>query len=233
MLAINRICAQYDRGQVLQDVSVSVREGELVSILGANGAGKTTLLKTIIGLLKPNKGEIRFQAERIDQLPTHEIVCKGISIIPEGRQLFPKMSVLENLKIGAYFERDARLLQERLQEATRHFPVVQERIHQLAGTLSGGEQAMVAICRGLMSRPKLLLMDEPSLGLAPKVIEEYFEVIGRINREQGMTILLVEQNAKKALTVSHRTYVLQKGIIILEGASKEIAESEIVRNAYL
>jgi branched-chain amino acid transport system ATP-binding protein len=233
MLAIDQVCAQYDKGLVLQDVSVTVGKGELVCILGANGAGKTTLLKTIIGLLKPSKGTIRFENTRIDTLQPHVIVRSGISIIPEGRQLFPKMSILENLKIGADFTQNKAEFSERLEEISGLFPVVKERLHQLAGTLSGGEQAMVAICRGLVGNPKLLLMDEPSLGLAPKVLEEYFEVIARINGEKKVTVLLVEQNAKKALAISNRAYVLQKGEIILEGGSQSVADSDIVRNAYL
>ncbi len=233
MLTAQRITAQYDRAVVLRDVNIQIDRGELVCILGANGAGKSTLLKAIIGLLKPSAGAIQFEGERIDTLPPHQIVRQGISIIPEGRQLFPKMSILENLKMGAYFEKDPAVIAERLESVTRLFPVMKERLKQLAGTLSGGEQAMVAISRGLMAGPRLLLMDEPSLGLAPKVVEEYFEVIARINRDNGTTILLVEQNAKKALAVSHRGYVLQKGEIVQQGASAFLLESEVVKNAYL
>ncbi len=233
MLTVQGITAQYDRAVVLRDVNIQIERGELVCILGANGAGKTTLLKTIIGLLKPSGGSILLEAERIDTLSPHQVVRLGISIIPEGRQLFPKMSILENLKMGAYFENKPAVIAERIETVTRLFPIMKERLKQLAGTLSGGEQAMVAISRGLMSRPKLLLMDEPSLGLAPKVVEEYFEVIARINRDQGTTILLVEQNAKKALAVSSRGYVLQKGEIVQQGASASLLASEIVKNAYL
>ncbi len=233
MLTVEGITAQYDRAVVLRDVNIRIEQGELVCILGANGAGKTTLLKTIIGLLRPSAGSILLEGGRIDALPPHQIVRLGISIIPEGRQLFPKMSILENLKMGAYFENDPAVIAERIETVTRLFPIMKERLKQLAGTLSGGEQAMVAISRGLMSRPKLLLMDEPSLGLAPKVVEEYFEVIARINRDQGTTILLVEQNAKKALAVSGRGYVLQKGGIVQQGASAALLASEIVKHAYL
>lgn len=233
MLNVNHIQAQYDKVSALRDVTIKVDQGELVCILGANGAGKTSLLKTIIGILRPVEGSISFEGKPISTLRTHEIIKRGISIIPEGRQLFPKMSILENLKMGAYFEDDEKTITKRVETVTALFPKLRERLGQLAGTLSGGEQAMVAICRGLMSQPKLLLMDEPSLGLAPKLVEEYFSAISRINREGGTTILLVEQNAKKALSISARGYILQKGEIILEGTSRSLLDSEIVKGAYL
>lgn len=232
MLEIKELNAYYEKVQVLWGVSFTVNEGEIVSLLGSNGAGKSTTVKTIQGLLKSKSGSIRFMDRNIEGLPAYKIVDAGISLVPEGREIFPKMSVLENLILGAYVPRARDLLEESLEWVFQLFPKLEERKKQLAGTMSGGEQQMLAIARALMSKPKLLMLDEPSLGLAPVLVLQVFEIIKKLN-EEGVTILLVEQNVHHALELSDRGYVLEKGRIILEGKGSELLEHEYVKNAYL
>jgi branched-chain amino acid transport system ATP-binding protein len=217
---------------MLRQVSVELREGEIACLLGPNGAGKTTLIRTILGIVRPVEGEIRFRGERIDGLKTNRIVGRGIGVVPEGRRVFPKMTVQENLRMGAYAEWGGREVAGRMAEIFQTFPRLGERRGQPAGTLSGGEQAMLAIGRALMGRPRLLLLDEPSLGLSPLLVEQIFELIGAINR-QGTTVFLVEQNARKSLALAHRGYVIQKGEIVGAGTARELRDSDVVRHAYL
>jgi len=232
MLEVNKINVFYGDLQALWGVSLKVEKGELISIVGSNGAGKTTTLKTISGILRPASGEIKFMGERIDRLPPHKIVEMGIAHVPEGRGIFPFMSVKENLEIGAYTREARRRLKENLEKIYELFPVLRERENQLAGTLSGGEQQMLAIGRGLMLNPKLLLLDEPSLGLAPSIVQKIFKIIEEI-RESGTTVMLVEQNVSRALEISDRAYVLENGRIVLEGKSKDLLHNDHVRRAYL
>jgi branched-chain amino acid transport system ATP-binding protein len=233
MLRLENISSQYeDRVVVLRDVSLGVEKGEIACVLGSNGAGKTTLMRTIVNILRPLRGSIYLEGMRIDQLKTHQIIKLGISVVPEGRRIFPNFTVSENLRVGSFSESDPRVVQKNMEEVFKIFPILKERISQYGVTLSGGEQGMLAIARALMSRPKALLLDEPSLGLAPVLVREFFKVIKRIN-EEGTTILLVEQNARKALSVASRGYVLQKGRIVAEGASDELRYSEALRLAYL
>ena len=232
MLEVNNIDVFYGNLQALWDVSFNVEKGEKVVIVGSNGAGKTTTLRTISGLLKPRKGKIVFLGKRIDKMSIHKIVEMGIAHVPEGRRLFPYMTVLENLKMGAYVKRAWEKMDDTLEWIYQLFPRLKERKEQLAGTLSGGERQMLAIARGLMSRPKLLMLDEPSLGLAPKLVLRVFEMVNKIN-EEGVTILLVEQNVRRALEMADRGYVLETGRIILEGSAGELMENEYVKKAYL
>jgi branched-chain amino acid transport system ATP-binding protein len=232
LLKAQDINTYYASVQVLRDVSFEIQEGEIVSMVGGNGAGKTTLLKTISGLLSPRLGTIHFLGERIDRLPPYKIVEKGAVQIPEGRKLFPPLTVLENLKLGAYLPSNKRKRAESLKRVFQIFPILEERKDQLAGTLSGGEQQMLAIGRGLMSLPKLLMLDEPSLGLAPLMVKEIFGIINEINR-QGTTILLVEQNVKQSLALANRGYVLENGRIVLSGNSDELLRNEHTKKAYL
>jgi len=229
---VNKISVSYGKVQVLWDVSIEVNKGEVVSVVGSNGAGKTTLLHTISGILKPISGSIEFLNERVDRLPPNIIVEKGITLVPEGRRLFPRLTVLENLRMGSYIDRAKEKRDETLRWIFDLLPRLEERKNQLAGTLSGGERQMLAIARGLMSRPKLLMMDEPSLGLAPKIVLNVFEVIKRLKNE-GITILLVEQNVRHALELSDRAYVLENGRVVLEGTGKELLGNEQVKKAYL
>jgi branched-chain amino acid transport system ATP-binding protein len=232
LLNVEGINTFYFSVQVLWDVSFQIREKEIVSIVGANGAGKTTMIKTISGLLSPRSGSILFLGERIDRLPPNKIVERGLIQIPEGRKLFQPLTVQENLHLGA-FHKSAKLKRaETLERVFAIFPPLKERVHQLAGTLSGGEQQMLAIGRGLMSLPKLLMLDEPSLGLAPLMVKEIFQVVTGINR-QGTTILLVEQNIKQSLALAGRGYVLENGRIVLSGNSEELLHNEHTRKAYL
>jgi branched-chain amino acid transport system ATP-binding protein len=233
MLTLNEIEVYYGNIQALWKVSLRVEQGEIVTIVGSNGAGKSTILRTISGLIKPKRGRIEFDGSRIEHLGPDGIVRLGISMVPEGRELFPRMTVLENLQLGAaYVERAyARTAQSRDWIFTL-FPILKERSAQLAGTLSGGEQQMLAIGRALMSRPKILLLDEPSLGLAPLVVSEMFRTIHQINQE-GLTILLVEQNVRLSLGISQRAYVLENGRIVMEGPGKELIENRHVKEAYL
>ncbi|MEW6081207.1 MAG: ABC transporter ATP-binding protein [Bacillota bacterium] len=217
---------------ILKDVSLTIGQGEIVALIGANGAGKTTTLRSIVGLNTLKSGEIHYKGERVDGLPTHEILKRGITLVPEGRRVFPNMSVLENLLMGGYLVKNMSLVKERLERNWTLFPRLLERQNQLAGTLSGGEQQMLSIARGLMSEPDLLLLDEPSLGLAPILVERVMGVIQEIN-DMGKTVLLVEQNAYLALELSTRTYVLETGRVALDGVSLELMENEHVRRAYL
>ncbi|HWA83813.1 MAG TPA: ABC transporter ATP-binding protein [Fimbriimonadaceae bacterium] len=231
MLEISGINVYYGAIHALEDVSISVEEGEIVAIIGSNGAGKSTLLRTISGLLKPRTGSIKFQGKEIASLAPHQIVQMGISHSPEGRRIFTNMSVLENLQLGAYTRKDAGI-QEDMDEVMRRFPRLKERIKQNAGTLSGGEQQMLAVGRALMSRPKILLLDEPSLGLAPNLAAEIFRIVLDLNKD-GVTILLVEQNANRALEIAHRGYVLETGNIVLTDTGKALLTNPKVKEAYL
>lgn len=232
MLEVKSLSAGYSYLQVLWDMSLNVGGGEFVALIGPNGAGKTTTLKTIAGLLKPMQGEIRFLDRVISELHTQEITRMGLSLVPEDTRLFEGMTVLDNLLLGAYILRDRKKIRDTLDLVLQLFPRLGERKNQLAGTLSGGERKMLAIGRGLMSRPKLLMVDEPSLGLAPKLVLAVFDALKQLRRE-GVTILLVEQNAYTALEISDRAYVLEHGRVALEGDSKKLLENAYVRNAYL
>jgi len=235
MLKVNGVDNFYGKVQVLHDLSIQVGEQSIVSIIGANGAGKTTLMKTIVGALKPNKGNIQFCSKDITKLPTHKIVLEGITYVPEGRKIFPELTVQENLEMGAYVRKglSKTQLNNELEELYDIFPRLKERIKQLGGTLSGGEQQMLAIARGLMRQPKLLMLDEPSLGLAPIIVDEVFSAITRINKERKLPILLVEQNAYAAMEISDFTYVLELGRITQSGKSQDLLHSEEIINAYL
>ena len=232
MLKIDNIHVYYGAIHALKGVSLEVEKGEIVTLIGANGAGKSTTLRTISGLLAPKGGTISFLGGDIGGIPAHEIVKRGISQVPEGRRIFAEMSVQENLEMGAFIRKDKDGVEKDFDLVYERFPRLKERRSQQAGTLSGGEQQMLAMGRALMSRPKLLLLDEPSMGLAPLLIKEIFSIIEDINRE-GTTVLLVEQNANMALSIAHRAYVLETGRITLSGAAKELAASEDVRKAYL
>ena len=233
MLEIKNLEAGYGAISALHGISLSVPDGKIVTLIGANGAGKTTTLKTISGLLKPKSGEIFYSGKNIAGLPPHQIVARGISHVPEGRMIFANLTVLENLQLGAYLQKDKKIIRHELEHVFSLFPRLSERQKQIAGTLSGGEQQMLAIGRALMSRPKLLLLDEPSLGLAPLLVKSIFEKIVEINREQGLTILLVEQNANLALEISRFGYVLETGKIILQDDSAALRRNPQVRSAYL
>ncbi len=232
MLSLTGIVTYYGNVQALKGISFEVRAGEMVALIGSNGAGKTTVLRTISGLLSPRSGEILFQGEGIGGRPPFEIIKKGIAHCPEGRRVWPDMTVFENLRMGGYLRKDAGGIKEDLERMYELFPRLIERRGQLAGSLSGGEQQMLAIARALMSKPTLLLLDEPSLGLAPIMVERVAETAVKLNRS-GMTILLVEQNANLALTISCRAYVLQTGKIILSGASGDLLVNDEVRKVYL
>lgn len=232
MLKIDNIHVYYGAIHALKGVSLEVHKGEIVTLIGANGAGKSTTLRTVSGLLAPKSGGISFLGENIAGMPAHEIVKHGISQVPEGRRIFAEMSVQENLEMGAFTRKDKAGVEKDFEIVYNRFPRLKERRKQQAGTLSGGEQQMLAMGRALMSRPKLLLLDEPSMGLAPLLIREIFSIIEDINRE-GTTVLLVEQNANMALSIAHRAYVMETGRITLQGAAKELAASEDVRKAYL
>ena len=232
LLVVDSLVARYGRITALQNVSLTVDEGEIVTLIGANGAGKTTTLRAISGLVRPASGTITFDGRDIGRLPPDQIVRAGISHSPEGRRVFPRMSVRENLELGAYTRRAKPEIAADLERVLEIFPRLKERYAQKAGTMSGGEQQMLAIARALMSRPRVLLLDEPSLGLSPKLVQTIFEVIRDINR-RGTTILLIEQNARQALAVASRGYVLEVGQIAHAGAAADLAASEEVRAAYL
>jgi len=232
MLEISNINCAYDGAPVIHDVSLGVREGELVSIVGANGAGKSTIMRTIAGLMHPINGTIKFKGKDISRLPAHMIIREGISYVPEGRRLFAKLSVQENLELGAYIEVSRSEIKLRTEEIFELFPILQERKTQIAETLSGGEQQMPAIARGMMSKPKLLMLDELSLGLMPALVERVMEAVVNVNKK-GTTILLVEQMVQEALEIADRGYVIQTGRILLSGEAKELLESEEVRKAYM
>jgi branched-chain amino acid transport system ATP-binding protein len=229
---MNNVETYYGSIRALKGVSLDVPEGRTVTLLGANGAGKTTTLKTISGLTPAARGTIEFMGQRIDRMAPEKIVRLGISHVPEGRQVFKDLTVTENLKMGAYTRQGRRDIEASLQRVYAYYPILQERRHQLAGTLSGGEQQMLAIGRALMARPRLLLLDEPSLGLAPKLVEEIFQIIQTINQE-GITVLLVEQNANKALHIAHYGYVLETGRMTLMDEAKKLLQNDHVRRSYL
>lgn len=232
MLKIDNIDVYYGAIHALKGISLTVNKGEIVTLIGANGAGKSTALRTISGLLKPKNGKISFEGQEITGVKAHEIVKLGISQVPEGRRIFTEMTVMENLDMGAFTRKDKDGIKEDLAQVFQRFPRLEERRDQLAGTLSGGEQQMLAMGRALMSRPNLLLLDEPSMGLAPLLIKEIFHIIEDINKT-GTTVLLVEQNANMALSIANRAYVLETGRITLAGDAKKLAASEDVRKAYL
>ena len=232
MLEVKDINVYYGAIHAIKGISLSVEEGEIVTLIGANGAGKSTTLRTISGLLKPKTGEINFLNKNIAGMPAHKIVREGISQVPEGRRIFAEMTLLENLELGAFTRTDKDEIQNDFKMVFKRFPRLEERKSQLAGTLSGGEQHMLAMGRALMSRPKLLLLDEPSMGLAPLLIKEIFSIIVDINKT-GTTVLLVEQNANMALSIANRAYVLETGRITISGDAKELAASEDIRKAYL
>ena len=232
MLEIERINVSYGDLQALWDVSFKIEEGEIIALIGPNGAGKTTTLKTISGLLKPFAGEIRFEGVAMDRMPIHKRVEMGISLVPEGRGLFPGMSTLENLELGAFTAKGRSCKEETLEQVYELFPILKDRKKQAAGTLSGGEQQMLAIGRGLMSKPKLLLFDEPSWGLSPLLSKVIYEVIGQINHS-GVTILLIEQNVRMALELANRAYVVENGRIVKQGDSRNMLNDQHIREAYL
>jgi branched-chain amino acid transport system ATP-binding protein len=232
MLELDKVNVSYGKIPVLWDVSLKVNEGEIVALVGPNAAGKTTTLRTISGLLSPTSGKIFFLGKKIDNLPPHHIVEMGIAHIPEGKRIFPRLTVLNNLRVGAYRCKSKKEEEENLKYVFKLFPILEERKNQIASKLSGGEQQMLSIGRGLMSKPKLLMLDEPSLGLAPKLVLEFFKVINGLNKE-GITILIVEQYVFHALKLAHRAYVLERGRIVMEGMAKEILESEHIKKAYL
>ena len=230
MLTVDNINVFYDSIHAIKDVSLEVGEGEIVTLIGANGAGKSTILMTISGLLRSKTGSINFMGKRIDNTPPHKIVERGLAHVPEGRRIFMQMTVRENLEMGAYVSPDG--MEAALERIYKHFPRLLERSKQIAGTLSGGEQQMLAIGRALMSHPKLLMMDEPSMGLAPILVEQIFEIIADL-RVEGTTILLVEQNARMALSVADRAYVLETGAVALAGTGDELSKSDEIKKAYL
>lgn len=230
MLEVNNINVYYGQIHAIKDVSFHVEEGEIVSLIGANGAGKSTTLKTISGLLKSKTGNIKFMGQAIDKIEAHKLVARGIAQVPEGRRIFLNLSVMDNLRLGAYTQR--QIAANDLQRVFSYFPRLKERQNQIAGTLSGGEQQMLAMGRALMSHPKLLMLDEPSMGLAPILVSQIFDIIKEMHKA-GSTILLVEQNAEMALHVSNRAYVLESGRIKLSGTGKELAASEEIKKAYL
>jgi branched-chain amino acid transport system ATP-binding protein len=233
LLHVNQLDSYYGRSQTLHGVSLTVEEGELVCVLGANGAGKSTLLKNIIGLVKPRQGSIEFSGRRIEQMAAFQIVREGVTLCPEDKKIFPQMSVLKNLLLGAWVHgSDHSRIQKNLNDVFELFPILNDRQSQMAGTLSGGEQQMMVIGRSLMSNPKLLMLDEPSLGIAPLVVARIFEVIREINR-RGTTILLIEQNASISLKTATRGYILETGQVILEGKADDLLQDEKVKKAYL
>ncbi|MFV9504883.1 MAG: ABC transporter ATP-binding protein [Oscillochloridaceae bacterium umkhey_bin13] len=233
LLELQNVHTYYGKIHALKGVSIKVNKGEIVTLIGSNGAGKSTTLRTVSGLLNPRQGEVHFNGQRINTMPAYEIVKLGIAQSPEGRRIFPRLTVLENLEMGAYLH-DTRTAtyQEDLERVFTLFPRLRERVSQKGGTLSGGEQQMLAMGRALMTRPQLLLLDEPSMGLAPVLVEQIFEIIQTIN-SQGMTVLLVEQNALQALGIAHRGYVLQSGMIVLEDQAQALRDNETVQKAYL
>ena len=233
MLTLSNIDTYYGSIQALRNVSLSVEQGEIVSLLGGNACGKSTTMKTILGLVKPRQGKIEFLGQRIDRQPPSVIVRAGISPVLEARRLFPYLTVHENLRMGAYVRKDKKEILEDIERMYDLFPVVKERYRQLAFTLSGGEQQMVAMARALMARPKLLIMDEPSMGLSPLFVDKIFEIIQQINQTQGVSILLVEQNANMALSIASRGYVLQTGEIVLYDTARELLDNPLMQKAYL
>lgn len=232
MLKLEKVEAKYGHIRALKGISIEVNKQEIVTLIGANGAGKTTTLSTIIGITKAHSGKIFFRDEDITRTTSSKIVASGIALAPEGRRIFPRLTVMENLEMGAYSQKDLNTIKENLEKMFALFPVLKEREKQLGGTLSGGEQQMLAIARAMMDNPILLLLDEPSLGLAPKLVKSIFDTIEEINKK-GVTVLLVEQNAKAALSLAHRGYVLETGTVILKDTGKELLDNEQVKKAYL
>ena len=232
MLKVRDLVVAYGGIEALKGISLDVPDGKIVTLIGANGAGKSTLLRSIIGLVKVKSGSVEYNGDKLTGLNSQQIVSKGLTLVPEGRRVFPNLTVLENLRIGAYMRKDEDGIAADIKRIYEIFPRLEERNWQMAGTLSGGEQQMLALGRALMSRPKLMMMDEPSLGLAPLVIREIFNIIRSIN-ENGTTVLLVEQNANMALKVAHHAYVLETGRIMMEGSGKELLENEEIKEAYL
>ncbi|PST31480.1 ABC transporter ATP-binding protein [Enterocloster lavalensis] len=234
MLQIKNINTYYGKVHVLRDVSIEVREQEIVSIIGANGAGKSTLMRSVMGIIHPKSGDIIFEGGGISRLKTDQVVKRGIVYVPEGREVFPELTVEENLEMGAFSKRySSAKYQSLLAEMYGMYPRLKDRRKQFAGSLSGGEQQMLAIARGLMSEPKLIMFDEPSLGLAPVIVDEMFDAIVKINREKKLPVILVEQNAFAALSISHRCYVLENGVVTAQGPSRELINSPDVKKAYL
>ncbi|PKQ20514.1 MAG: ABC transporter ATP-binding protein [Actinobacteria bacterium HGW-Actinobacteria-6] len=232
MLKVENLHTHYGRIEALKGISLEVNEGEIVTLIGANGAGKSTTLKTISGQLTPTEGAVTLNGEVVSGMLPHKVTAKGIIQVPEGRHIFPRMTVAENLEMGAFLRKDADGIKEDTEQVFTLFPRLKERLSQKGGTLSGGEQQMLAMARAIMARPKLLMLDEPSMGLAPVIVETIFAIIEKLNKE-GITILLVEQNAAMALSVAHRGYVLEVGSIALEGPGKELLHNEQVRKTYL
>lgn len=232
MLKLNNVVTHYGNIQALKGISLEINQGEIVTVIGANGAGKTTTLKAICGLVNITSGKIYFQGKDITDKPTSDIVGSGIAMVPEGRRVFPRMTVLENLQLGAYLNGDKNQINKDLERVFELFPILKQRLKQVAGTLSGGEQQMLAIGRALMARPKLLLLDEPSMGLAPMIVSNIFDIIQEINRS-GTTILLVEQNAHMALSIAHKGYVIETGKIVMEDTADNLLHNEQVKKAYL
>jgi branched-chain amino acid transport system ATP-binding protein len=232
LLELNEVNTYYGHIHALKGISLTIDQGEIVTLLGANGAGKTTTLRTISGLIHPRKGDVKLNGQTISNVPAHKIAAMGLGHVPEGRGIFPKLTVRENLDMGAFLVKDQRLIRQRLEVVFEHFPRLKERLQQKGGTLSGGEQQMLAIGRGLMVDPDIMLLDEPSMGLAPILVEEIFNIIQQINAK-GKSILLVEQNAQMALSIAHRGYVLETGRIALEGASDTLLHNPRVMEVYL
>lgn len=232
MLEVKDIEVYYGMIQAIKGISFEVNEGEVIALIGANGVGKTTTLHTITGLLSPKKGSVIFEGQDITKVPAHKIVSLGMAHVPEGRRVFAELSVYQNLKMGAYTRKDKAEIEETLQMVYKRFPRLEERKNQLAGTLSGGEQQMLAMGRALMSHPKIIVMDEPSMGLSPILVNEIFDIIKEVSAS-GTTVLLVEQNAKKALSIADRAYVLETGRIVLEGDAKELLNDDSIKKAYL
>ncbi len=232
MIELNSINAGYGQIQIVRDVSMGIDNNEIVALVGANGAGKSTIIKTISGLVPVSSGSIVFEGKRIENMPAHKIITNGISLVPEGRRLFPYMTVQENLELGAYVEDNRKKVQENMEWVFGLFPILDERRTQLAGTFSGGEQQMLTIGRALMSRPKFLMMDEPSLGLSPVIVGEVFKTV-EVLQNEGVTILLVEQNVRKSLEIANRGYVLEHGRVVLSGGATELLEDENVKKAYI
>lgn len=233
MLELNQVNAYYGNIHALKDVSMSVKAGEIITLIGANGAGKTTTLMSVSGIVRPSSGTIRFEGRDLRELEPDQIVAAGVCHVPEGRRIFPYLTVQENLDLGAYLRRDTAAIKADLEYVFSLFPILSQRRHQAGGTLSGGEQQMLAISRALMARPRLLLLDEPSLGLAPLIVQQIFEILSQINRESETTIFLVEQNAYMALRIAHRGYVMENGAIVLTDESAVLLENEQVKTAYL
>ncbi|MEM9603008.1 MAG: ABC transporter ATP-binding protein [Pseudomonadota bacterium] len=233
LLHVDNLESYYGPVLAIRGVSLAVEHGRIVSVLGANGAGKTTLLKTLSGVMNPEKGAVRFDGERITGLAPEQIVTRGIIHVPEGREIFPLLSVADNLAMGAYTRRDRAEIARDLDMVLTYFPILRERLNQAAGTLSGGQQQMLAIGRGLMAKPRIMLLDEPSLGLSPRLVGEIFDIIKRLNTEQGVTLMLVEQNARVALSIAHHAYVMELGRVVMSDTAERLSRSKDIQQFYL